>query len=296
MVLACLVPPVNLHRLAKEPLVHFLLAGAAIFTLTHFAGGDSDSRSIHIDRDDMLVFMQGQAQVYDEETFAALLRDMSAEDRASLIHDTLLEEALYREGQALNLAAADPMVRQRIVQQMRQIIMEEAAAGLTVSDEETREYYVRNTAQYTADAGITFSHVFLAAPATRADAERMLATLRRHHVPAERAGEFGDRFLYQLNYSEAPYSVVESHFGSTFAEAAFAFDEMGNWQGPVQSQYGWHLVLPIRFQSAQTPTYEEIAAVVAEDALAEKRQLAAASALDTMLEGYRVTIEDGLEP
>jgi len=278
----------------KEPLAHFLLAGGALFLLAAaWSGEDTSGRQIAVDREDLLVFMQGRAQVYDEDTFAGILDSMSPEERQKLVRDAALQEALYREGEALDLAAADPLVRQRVVQQMRLLLMEEAAADMTVSDTQVRDFYKRNREQYRLDPSITFTHVFFAGDAARGQAEQALAALRSRNVPFEKAGQYGERFLYQINYSDVSQPIVMSHFGDDFARAAFKL-EPGRWQGPIQSDYGWHLVLPVAVDAPRTPAFADIADRVREDALAEKRQQAADRALDAMLARYEIEVEAGI--
>jgi len=278
----------------REPLAHFLLAGGALFLIAAaWSGEDTSGRQIEVDREDLLVFMQGRAQVYDEDTFAGILDAMSAEEKRKLVRDAALQEALYREGEALDLAAADPLVRQRVVQQMRLLLMDEAAADMTVSDEEVRDYYEHNRERYRLDPSITFTHVFFPGADAREKAAQALTALSSGNVPFERAGQYGERFLYQLNYSDVSEPIVESHFGEDFARAAFKL-QPGSWQGPIQSEYGWHLVLPMAVDAPRAPAFAEIADRVREDALAEKRQRAADRALDAMLARYEIDVEDGI--
>lgn len=278
-------------RWLKEPLVHFLLAGGALFLVAGSVEGESsEGRRIDLSREDLLVFLQGRAQVYDEATFDTLLDGLSAEDRQALVRDAALQEALYREGQALGLAEADPLIRQRVVQQMRQLLMEEAAAGLTVSEEEARAYFASHKADYALPASLSFTHVFLAGDNRRAAAQALLAQLRAGRVPAERASSFGERFLYQLNYADVGPALVRSHFGEGFADGLFTLPE-GGWQGPIQSDHGWHLVLVTGKAAAREPRFEDVAQIVTQDALAQKRQQAADAALDRMLASYTVSAE-----
>ena len=123
MDLAGVVSPLSMRKWLREPLVHFLAAGLVLFVAVSWWEGPLDEgRTIRLSRDDLLVFLQGRAQVYDKESFAALLQAMAARERKALVHDAALQEALYREGEALNLAQADPLIRQRIVQQMRVLV------------------------------------------------------------------------------------------------------------------------------------------------------------------------------
>lgn len=270
----------------KEPLVHFLLAGGLMFLVASaWEGQPSEGRDIRLERADLLTFLQGRAQVYDEDTFDVLLDEMGEADRAALIRDAAVQEALYREGIALGLAEADPLIRQRVVQQMRLLLMEEAAADMQVSDAEMQAHFANNRADYALPPSATFTHVFVA---EQGQASALLAQLQRDRVRGQQASQFGERFLYQLNYSNVGPGLVRSHFGESFADALFAWPE-GSWQGPLQSEHGWHLVLVEDRSAARTPALADVAATVREDALAAKRLAAADQALDRLLDRYEIT-------
>jgi hypothetical protein len=285
---------VSLRPWLREPLVHFLLAGAALFVaVSWWQGPNDEGRTIRLSRDDLVVFLQGRAQVYDRESFAALLQAMPANERRKLVHDAALYEALYREGMALDLAQADPLIRQRIVQQMRQLTAEEAAEGATVSAAEVAAYYRTHRNEYQVAPLASFTHVYFAeAPGAEAKARAELAVLRRDPVPFERAGEHGERFLYQLNYAEADRALVASHFGDGFARQLFEA-KPGAWRGPLRSEHGWHVVLLRGLSPAGLPPLAGIADRVREDALADKRVRLANAALDGLLARYELVVEPG---
>lgn len=278
----------------REPLVHFLLAGGLLFVLASaWDKDDATERTIHIDREDLLVFMQGRAQVYDDATFLALLADMAPQERERLVRDVALQEALHREGESLKLSEADPLVRQRVVQQMRLLLMEEAAADMSVTEKEIRGYFERNKEEYYLPPSITFTHVYLPGADSSGQARDVLERLRRENVSFDRAGQYGERFLYQINYVDVSPDLVASHFGSEFASEVFGY-MIGTWQGPARSDHGWHLVLLSRNKPGRTPDFTDVEANVRQDALAEKRQLAASAALDRVLERYRIVVDDRL--
>lgn len=279
-------------RWLKEPLVHFLLAGGLVFAIAQAWSGPSDEgRSIRLDREDMITFLQSRAQVYEHDTFSALLDRMEEAERAVLVRDLAIQEALYREGMALRLADADPLVRQRVVQQMRLLLMEEAASDMNVSETEARDFYASHRDDYALPAAVTFTHVFIPSGQSAGQAEALLARLRRDGVPPGRAGQFGERFLYQSNYSDAGPALVDSHFGDAFTQELFSLPQ-GSWQGPLRSEHGEHLVLVSARSEGRTPAFEDIAGAVREDALASKRQIAADAALDRMLDRYEIVLED----
>lgn len=281
----------KLPALLKEPLVHFLIAGGLVFvSLSALDSAPETGRTITVSDEDLLVFMQGRAQVYDAETFTDLLDNMSAQEREQLVTDAATQEALYREAQALGLAETDPLIRQRLVQQMRSLLMEEAAAGAEVSEAEVEAFYAENRARYRREPQVTFSHVFFPADTGAARLREVLDTLRSQDTAPREARRLGERFLYQSNYSEADAGLVESHFGAEFASAVFDM-EPGEWSGPVRSEHGWHLVLPLQTTEAAEPELSEIADRVREDALAQKRSELGQGALDAMLSRYEIEAE-----
>jgi len=278
-----------IKRLFREPLLHFLLAGAAIFAVVAaLSPAESGGERIAIDRDDLLAFMQGRAQVYDAQTFGAMLDTMPAEDREQLIRDAALQEALYREGLALELVAADPLIRQRVVQQMRMLVIEEAAAGVTVSDEEVSEYFDAHRAEYAQPSEISFEHVFARSGEEQAEA------LREQLVAGEE-DVAGDRFPYQRVYTDVSQEVVASQFGTDFAEAVF-YQPVGRWSVPLQSDHGWHIVRLSERLDTREPDFADVEGRVREDALAAKRQVLANSALDDFLARYRIEVARDLNP
>lgn len=278
-----------IKRLLREPLLHFLLAGAAIFALASaLSPGSGAGERIEIDRDDLLEFMQGRAQVYDAETFGAMLDTMPEQERDQLVRDAALQEALYREGQALELTAADPLIRQRVIQQMRMLVMEEAAAGVDVSEEEVSEYFAAHRTDYAQPSEISFEHVF-----TRSG-EEQAETLRAQLVGGAQ-NVVGDRFPYQRVYSNVPQELVASQFGNDFAEAVFQ-QPVGRWSVPIQSDHGWHIVRLSTRTDTQEPERADVEARVREDALAAKRQVLADSALDDFLARYEIDLADDLTP
>ena len=135
--------------------------------------------------------------------------------------------------------------------------------------------------------------MFSCAARPRAQAAALLERLRSGHVAADQAGQYGERFLYQQNYAAADKGLVTSHFGPDFAKAAFAL-EPGTWQGPLQSAHGWHLVLPFAKDTGGIPELSDIRDQVREDAIAERRRVAANAALDKLLASYTIELGDGL--
>lgn len=277
----------KLSRWLREPLLHFLLAGAALYVGASWLAPEPDSgRSIVIDEDRLVLALQQRSGVTDEQAVRAGLAAMSAKERANLVHEAAAEEALWREGRALGLDAVDGVVRMRVLQQMRLILAGEATRGMTVSNTEVAAFYEANRLSYGEPAAFSFSHLFYAGADGEARARNALARLR---AGSEQADQTGDRFLYQSNYASVGAQELAGQFGIGFLEVITDVVPDASWQGPVKSDHGWHLVLLRAKEEAQVPPLADIETRVREDALAAKRARAVDASVDRLLERYRVS-------
>ena len=103
--------------LLRQPLLHFLLAGAAIFIFNSLSNPDTadsaaeDPRRIVVDQATLLDFMQYRAQAFEPEYFAAQLAALPEAELDTLVGDYVREEALYREALAMGMADLTPKAR-----------------------------------------------------------------------------------------------------------------------------------------------------------------------------------------
>jgi parvulin-like peptidyl-prolyl isomerase len=279
---------------AREPLFHFLLAGAAIFAITALWPG-GDSRTITIDRGELTEYLLARARISDRRQFEAYYQSLSPDAREMLLHDAGEDEALYREGLAIGLDRADPLIRQRMIQQMRELISDEAAAGQQLTDAALEDYYLKHQDKYRRDDTVSFAHVFFADGRDAAGAGRRaraeLERLRAAGTPPAEAAAHGERFLYETFNRDVGTADVAAKFGAEFARALSGM-EPGSWQGPLRSEHGWHLVYVTGRVPGHVPTMEELGARLREDAEEARRNQAANTALEKMLGDYRIVTRD----
>jgi peptidyl-prolyl cis-trans isomerase C len=278
---------VKIARWLREPLFHFLVAGAALYFIASWLAPVPDrGRTIVIDDDRLITALQQRSGATDERAVRAGLAAMPKKEREALVHEVAAEEALWREGRALGLDEVDGVVRMRVLQQMRLILAGEATRRMSVTDAEVAAFYAANRNSYGEPAAFTFSHLFYAEPEGESRARTALARLR---AGTERPDETGDRFLYQSNYTSAGSHEIAGQFGIAFVETIAGSMPDPSWQGPVKSDHGWHLVLLRSKEDAQVPPLAAIEPRVREDALAAKRARTVDAAVDRLLERYRVS-------
>src|SRR5690606_24052196 len=123
--------------------------------------------------------------------------------------------------------------------------------------------------------------LFFARPEGKARAHSALERLRGGTASPE---QLGDRFLYQSNYADAGAQELAGQFGIGFVQALMQREPEAEWQGPLQSDHGWHILLLRERELAQVPPLAEIEARVREDTLTAKRSAAVDAAVGELLE------------
>lgn len=284
-----------LRRILREPLLHFLIAGGAIYWLyAWWGGGASDQHRIVVDRGALLQYMQFQAQAFEPKTFAAELDAMNPVQRKRLVDDYVREEVLYREARALGLERGDYVMRQRLVQKMGFLLEEHVE--VQPADSGLQQYLDAHPAQYRVAPSWTFTHVFLDrtqrgdAPAQH-EAQRLLGVLNRTHAQFNDAPRYTDRYPFLQNYVERTQEYIGSHFGAGFAAALMQLPvDAGRWQGPLRSEEGWHLVLLTAHTAERLPALSEIRAQVADDWRRDRAVALQEQSVKALIDSYRVEL------
>lgn len=294
----------NLSRFLREPLLHFLLAGGllfGIFTWTHRgAAKPSSGKTIVVDKAALLNFLQYKNKAFKPDYFEAQLQAMSARERQELANQYVEEELLYREAKSLGLEEGDDVIRQRLVQKMNFLIEDLADSSGSASDAELEEYLKKNQAQYVVDPAVTFTHVFADSSvhgdkAARELSERLKVQLNSTHAAFNDAPQFGDRFPFLQNYVERTFDYIASHFGKEFAaEIQRLSPSQTQWAGPIQSTYGYHLVLLTSRSEGRVPELREIRTQVEEDWIRDRKEKARVQALHELAGQYVIDYREGL--
>ena len=292
-----------MKRLFTEPLVQFFVLGLMLFLLISYISpsqmrGDS-AKDISVDEKVLMEYVQFQRKSFDSETASNLLASMSSDQRKDLIDNYVRDEALFREAMALGLNTNDEIIRRRLIQKMEYIAQGFYNDIPSLTEDDLRAYFGSNTDLYRIASATTFTHVFISLQKYQSQdglkrakhvAENLLQDLQQDQVSFDQAGKYGDRFLYNLNYVERTPSYIASHFGGDFEEALFALDVTDQWQGPIQSQYGWHLVMLKNKSEARDPRLEEVAQIVLADAQRDQQRQIKATAIKELVDKYSVQV------
>ena len=282
-------------RAFKDPLFLFLVAGAAVFAAAALLDEERDPHHIQVELDALTAFVQHRSRSQDAERARARLANMAPEELRFVIDSYVREEALYREALRLGFGDSDYVIRRRLVQNV-EFMAEGAASALPPPDETAlRGYFGRHREDYRQPPSLTFTHVFFdtarRGPArARTAAQRELVRLREAGAGFHAAAGRGDAFVYHRNYVERSRSDLAGHFGEPMADALFEL-EPGDWNGPLRSPYGLHLVLVAERDGGGLPTFEEVRPRVRADAEQARRREFTAARIDEIVSAYRVTTD-----
>jgi parvulin-like peptidyl-prolyl isomerase len=203
------------------------------------------------------------------------------------------DASLYAEALSLGLDRSDPLVRRRLVQRMR-LELEGAAQGAEPTEAELHQRYEADAARYQLPARTRFAQLYFAR-GHDAQARDVLVRLRAENVAPADAAARGEPFLHPFAQPPQAETELAARFGREFAEALAALPA-DSWQGPVPSAYGQHLVyVDERTPAGQAP-FETVREQVRLSLLADRRAAALAQELARMREGVPVVIEGAAPP
>jgi hypothetical protein len=273
----------------KEPLVHFLLIGALLFGVYSLVNPEEASVA-----DNKIVVSAGDIERLAANWSKKWNRPPTDTELQGLINSYIREEVYYREALALGLDQDDTILRRRLMQKME--FLSNDLADLNNPDETAlNEYFQKNQEKYELPARISFTHIYFSLDRHGNqifdDAEKVLADIQAASPPISHAPDRGDSFMLQYDFTlETPFEVSRL-FGQQFTEELFQ-TATSNWQGPIASGYGLHLVRISEKVEARMPELASVIDKVRTDYMFEQRQKTNKAIYERFKERYEIVTED----
>lgn len=272
----------TVKKFLYEPLLHFFVLGLLLFVLYDVVNDDSGRSAEEI--------VIGQARmsglvVNFEKTWQ---RPPTAEELQSLIDSWVREEILYREGKAIGFDLDDPVIRRRVAQKMSFV-----ADGLVPDSPEEADleaWLAANIEDYRVPALFTLQQVYIDPQRHADDLDVFVSGIRISLDDGADARSLGDSTLLPMALTSSSSVELSRVFGTDFAET-LADVPVGDWQGPVRSGYGLHLVKIDEHIAAREPDLEEVRAAVERDVLSDQTQRINEAFYAALRERYTVRIE-----
>jgi hypothetical protein len=275
-----------MKKLIREPFIHFLLLGAAIFIANRLVSGRAENQP------EKIVITQGQITSLVIGFSRTWQRPPSREELEGLIRDRVREEVYSREAIAMGLDRDDPIIRRRLQQKLA-FVTDDVAAVAEPTNAELADYLKTHSAIFRVDRGVTFSQVYLD-PNKRGehlagDANQLLTQLRQQGRGAD-LSSLGDPFLLEHRFLATPDMEIAKQFGEKFV-TKLGDVPVGQWFGPVESGYGMHLVFVEERTAGRLPELAEIRDAVSRDWTNERRLELNEKFFQGLLKHYEIVVE-----
>lgn len=272
----------------REPLVHFLAIGAAIYLLYGVFAEPAPEAD-----DKTIVVSAGEVEWMQTAWQKRWNRLPTAAELDGLIQQYIRESVLYREALTMGLNKHDSVIRRRLAQKL-EFLAKDLVALTPPTEQELEAYFAEHKARYQAPARYTFTQVFLdpdkRGDATLSDAEKIKAALIAQGEPKQSAGALGDSLMLQDYYPEKDQAEIQKQFGSGFAESLVALTP-GQWHGPVLSGYGVHLVYVSAVVQPPAPDFATVRERVTRDWTTARSEELNEQFYANLREQYTVVIE-----
>ena len=268
-------------RLFKEPLLHFVIIGAALFVLYTIMNPESMTSEKRIVVDDGRI--TNMVAVF-ERTWH---RQPSREELQGLIDNYILEEIYYRQALAMGIDENDPVIRRRLRQKM-EFFTSEAGARLAPEDVELEQYLQAHVDKYKTDNRYSFEQLYLSSDRSADQLEKLLQQTAQKLTRGEMADT--DRTLLPGKFVTVTAFEVNRTFGDDFAKKLDSLP-IGEWSTPLQSGLGFHFVKLSERQAGQLPPLAQVRDKLLRDWSYDK-SLALKKELDKKLKDeYQVIVE-----
>ncbi len=280
---------IKLIRLAKEPLIQFLIIGACIYGAYALYGvpdEDANDRTIVVDTNRIEAFISEWERRWN--------RPPTRRELDGMINAYVRENVLYRQAVAIGLNEDDPITRRRLAQKL-EFLAKDIALSKEPEKGELEKYFEDNLDLYREPDLITFSHAFLDPDVrdetTLDDAAVLLEQLHAEGEPDSETLSTGDRFMLPNYYPQVSELDVRRQLGSGFSVTVMQL-EPGRWHGPVLSGFGVHLVYVYDKQEAPSPKFADVRQYVLENWQAEQQDNFYTDFLESLKSSYDIVIAE----
>jgi hypothetical protein len=240
-------------KLLREPLLHFLLIGAALFFIYHLT---TDRSNFNQSKDIIVISLSDidRLSYLFEKTWK---RPPNDKELKGLVDDYLEEEVLYREAMKLGLDRDDTVVRRRMRQKM-EFFVNDLTEQTKPSEQQLEEFLQKNKDNYRSESALSFKHLFFKRDDSELTKNRINEiTNKLNHQSIQDTSSMGDTTILPYELTGASLSEIDNHFGKGFGDKLSILDQ-NRWEGPIESAYGFHYIYVVEKTEGYDPKLSEV--------------------------------------
>lgn len=275
-----------LSRVLREPLVHFLILGAALFLLFNAASGPDAPQ------DGRIVVSGGKIEQLAAGFVLTSQRVPSARELDGLIEGYVRDEVLYREALAMGLDKDDSVIRRRLRLKF-EFLTDDLAAAVQPTDQELLAWLDKYPDKFRLEPKLALRQVYVSVSrrgaAAAGEANRLLTRLNQGGAKVD-ASELGDATMLPHELPLSSGEEIARIYGDGFAQQVARL-ESGRWSGPLQSGYGLHLVYVSERTEGRLRPLAEVRDAVQREWLAARRTEMAEANYRALRAKYLIAIE-----
>jgi len=273
----------KLYTILKEPLVHFLLIGTALFFIYAQLNDDiieEGDNQIHITKADI--------DKLNKSWLNKKGKNPTEKEKEELLKNFIEEEILYREALAKGLDKNDNTIRLHLAKKMK-FVFDDLAMIKEPTNAQLEEYLANNSIKFMESASISFNQVLFTQNNESKDinkeAKEFLQKLQKSK--SKKISTIGD--LVELSKKG-----ITNMFGDEFADSVFNLATK-QWHGVIKSKYGLHLIYVHSLNKAKVPKLSDIREKVATEWRKEKLNEANKVFYKSLYKNYDIIIDNDLK-
>ena len=228
-------------RIMSDPLVHFMIIGAALFAVYELNNNELEENVNQIKISELDV---SNAINRWERRWQRL---PSETELQAVIEQKIRQEVFYREALALNLGKDDPVIRRRLAEKMM-FITNDLVVPEQASDAQLTAFMHKSPELFSKPVIISFKHVYFNFDPHDMDSAEFSSLTENHkkHLNNDTSSPnayraISDDFYSDLSIQNMPEYQIARLFGQQFTHE-IAQVPTGTWYGPITSGYGKHLI------------------------------------------------------
>ena len=266
-----------IKRILQEPLLHYVVVGTLLFF--YLSSTDTTTKP-------QVVITEGKIKHLAAQFTKTRQREPSKDELQALIDNQIRVDLAFEQGVQMGLVENDGIIKRRVKQKI-EFMLNDSIASIEPSKEELQDYLDTHKEDYMIESIYDFEHLYIN-PEKHENTDAHIAKLQMMILNDAYEGS-GDSIMLERTFTQITTAQIARLFGRKFAKSLDGI-ELGGWQGPVKSGYGFHLVKIDKKIPSHLATLDEVEATIKRDYRDKAQKKAIDEFYDELKTHYSITV------